>query len=151
MYGTDLKYGDVKQIAEAMGRSEQTFYNIMDVCRGIESYRRREHLSFAHHSEVKKLTPETQTWALEFAESTRFNVKQFRKWIKQGMPADGFREDIPTLPADNRPSFKALSGDLDKFMQRDPLTLKPEERTLFLSRLSEMKHMIADAEQRLKL
>jgi hypothetical protein len=129
VYGADLSYGDIKQIAEAMGRDEQTFYNLMTTCRAVESYRRRELVSFAHHSEVTKMTPEFQSWALEFAERVRFNVKQFRKWIKLGMPETGLPEEQTALPEKAGPRYNvtklAESGhhiatqDLNKIPPRE--------------------------------
>lgn len=129
LYGADLKYGDIKQIADAMERSEQTFYNIMDVCRGVESSRRREHLSFAHHAEVKKLSPENQTWALEFAESARYNVKDFRKWIKIGMPEAGLPKEITSgssggvdpIEITEEIHIRPLLSAFKSLMQKDPV------------------------------
>ena len=145
VYGADLQYGDVKQIADVMGRDVNTFYNLMTTCRGVESSRRREVLSFAHHYEVRGLTPDNQVKALGFAEQARFNVKQFRRWIKLGMPETGLPDEAtPALPAGNQSSHKTVISQFDKFFDRDPSKAKPQEREQAVSIYQQMTHTLSE-------
>lgn len=96
VYGERLEYGDIKKIAEDMGRDEHTLYNYKTVSRAIESSRRRELISFSHHYEVMGLPVDKQEYALSYLERDRMNLKDFRKWIKLGMPEGGLKSIIPS-------------------------------------------------------
>ena len=67
-YGVDNNYGKVSELAEVLGKSEQTVTNWVYVSRHVEFYRRRENLSHGHHEVVSGLSENEQAQWLEAAE-----------------------------------------------------------------------------------
>jgi hypothetical protein len=112
LYGVSLRYGDMPRFAEQFGRDESTLHTYKQMAENIEYTRRRVDLSFAHHQEVRKLPPAEQDRALAYAAENGFNRSDFRKWIKQGMPADGLPVAIPSpaQPASNDSAREEFYG-----------------------------------------
>lgn len=75
----EAAYGELyAQWVEETGLTKRTLANIASVGRRIESSRRREHVSFAHHAEVAYLPVPDQESLLEAAESrgwTRYDLR----------------------------------------------------------------------------
>lgn len=84
--------------------AEQTLYNLGSVYRRVDSYRRRENLSFSHHAEVASLDPELQTVWLDDALRHGWSSKQLREQIQL---ARGRKASTPAL------SFKAIGEVYD--------------------------------------
>jgi hypothetical protein len=141
VYG-EGRYGDIKKIAEIFGRKPETLYNYASVSRSIETSRRREVLSFGHHYEVIGLEPDEQDEALTYAVEHNLSVAAFRKLLR----GDGSKPS-PTLSGglDTDKSYNAMK----KLMQRDPVTLKPQERETARLRLLELRRWIDEMERRL--
>ena len=70
MVYADSEYGDIAAQAEEEGRPSQTLYNWKTVAKAIESSRRRENLSWAHHEAVMGLEPEHQESLWDWCEET---------------------------------------------------------------------------------
>jgi len=60
VYGTDLKYGDVDAIAQALGREPETLHQYAYVCRNVQLWIRIHNLSYAHHKLVAPLAEDEQ-------------------------------------------------------------------------------------------
>jgi hypothetical protein len=74
------RYGARAQTAGEgiFGREFQTLMNLASVCRAFETSRRREGLSFTHHSEVASLPPQKADRLLDRAEAEGWSVKDLR-------------------------------------------------------------------------
>jgi hypothetical protein len=94
-YGDEVKWGNTDEIAANLGKEPQTLYNYTTVAKAIEFSRRRENVSFSHHGEVMGLTSEEQEYALSYVARNRMSQKDFRKWIKLGMPEEGLPKSLP--------------------------------------------------------
>jgi hypothetical protein len=80
------RYGERKAIVEAEdwdGPAFQTCVNAANVCRKIESNRRRLELSFAAHAEVACLETESQEHLLNQAKAKKQNKMQVRDAVKR--------------------------------------------------------------------
>lgn len=89
VYG-DKAYGEKYAQAEAeTGFDPGTLANITSVCDRVEPSRRRAALSFAHHVEVAKLTPDEQTRWLEVAEKKGWTRAELRRALKGESGAGG--------------------------------------------------------------
>lgn len=150
-YGEDLQYGQVKQIADSLGKDYKTLRNCMTVSRAIEVSRRRDTLSYGHHEAVTKYEPDEQAQYLAYAQHQGLNRAQFRKWLKEEI--DG--NLTPELPSSDVPKFDVIARDLQKFMQTDPETLKPKQlqvlQTEIQNRLHELDRLAATIRQRFYL
>src|SRR3984893_9259921 len=85
------RYGDRKAMIEDEswnGPGFQTCMNAGAVCKAIETSRRREALSFTHHSEVAALAPKQQDRFLDSAEAEGLSVMKLRAAIRQGATID---------------------------------------------------------------
>jgi hypothetical protein len=136
-YGVDLRYGDIRKLAEELLRDENTLSNYKMVCQGVEFPRRRGNLSFGHHEVVYAYTPEEQDYYLhyaEYGEEKKLSVSRFRAWVKEQR---GQNANTRLLPPALR--FKAIGKEMDKFMDRDPSTAKPGERETALSYAAQMR------------
>ena len=137
VYGTDLQYGDIDQIAAALGRGSKTLYNYCYYSRAIKSSLRREHLSYNHHVLVSGLEPHDQEKALAYAASQdNFSIAKFRHWLKEQY---GLGEQVKrrALPTDLK--FRTIADELDKFALRDPATAKPKDRASVLGYAAQMR------------
>lgn len=80
----ERKYGDqYTQVEEDTGYSYNTLRHIKYTAANVELCRRRHNVSFAHHTEVAALEPETQSYFLERAELEGWSRKDLRREIKQ--------------------------------------------------------------------
>jgi hypothetical protein len=80
----EATYGEMyTQALDATGYKYQTLVNMKNVARSVQSNRRRETLSFAHHAEVAALLPEEQTAWLDLAEGQSLTVQQLRLRIRK--------------------------------------------------------------------
>lgn len=77
-YG-QIRYGETySQFAELTGYTEQSLMNMKFVAGRVELSRRRENLSFAHHTEVAGLPPSEQDYWLQCAEVEGWSSKRLR-------------------------------------------------------------------------
>lgn len=135
VYGLDLKYGEIKNFAEYFERDEHTLYNYMSISRNVESSLRNELLSYNHHVAVSKLAPAEQEYALKYAASAekRPSVAEFRKWIAENIQG----RSTPSLPAGG--NFLSMAKEASRFIQRDPTSLKAEDREEGLGYIAQMR------------
>lgn len=148
VYGVQLQYGDVKQVATALGRDEYTLYNYMSVSRSVGTSLRNEVLSYHHHVAVAKLDPDEQVAYLQYAAEHKLSVANFRKWIKEQQGSD---QNQPALSAGNMIDLDTPARGFKKFLQRDPSLLKPKERAEVIGYMTEMERLIADYRRRMGL
>lgn len=83
IYGEDHHYGRVREFGDRLGVKGATVSNWKSVCRAIEPSRRREELTFTHHTEVAGLPTEMQERWLEKAYNNGklYSVKRLRREI----------------------------------------------------------------------
>jgi hypothetical protein len=75
----DRMYGErYAQAIDVTGLSEGAIANKVSTCRNVAGSRRRETLSFGHHTEVSKLEPAEQAQWLEHADANRWNRATLR-------------------------------------------------------------------------
>lgn len=152
-YGEDVKYGDIGNIAAALGRETKTLYDYAYVARNVVFSVRTENLSWAHHSRVTKFPQDKQDYALKFAEKHGYSFLQFRKWIKLGMPETGLlsEEQAPALPSHgSTPVPKSALNGLEKLTQRDLSTLKPKQIAEGLAYITQARQWLDEMERRLR-
>lgn len=77
------KWGMYDDIAEETGYDKGTLKNIVSVTKSIETSLRRDDLSFSHHQEVAKLTPEKQEIFLNKAIEEKLSVRALREQIRR--------------------------------------------------------------------
>jgi site-specific DNA-methyltransferase (adenine-specific) len=78
------KYTDSKvydELEEITGIGRKTLQNYKSISENVDSSRRREDLSFGHHSEVAKLPEEKQTEFLNKASDGKLSVRELRNEI----------------------------------------------------------------------
>ena len=124
VYGSDLKYGDVKKLAETMGRDPGTFWEYANVCRSVKTWVRTQVLSYGHHRLVAPLTEDQQVFALNYAAENNLSIANFRKWLREQTG----RAEHPRLPEGEHPSRKFVMSQFDKLFDRDPSKANPQER-----------------------
>jgi N6-adenosine-specific RNA methylase IME4 len=78
---TDPKVYD--ELEEITGLERKTLQNFKSVTDKVDSSRRREDLSFGHHSEVSKLPPEKQEAFLKQASEEKLSVRDLRETIRK--------------------------------------------------------------------
>jgi len=66
-------------VAEEAGIEKKTLQNYKSISNSVEPSRRREELTFGHHSEVAKLEPEKQKFFLQKAVDENLSVRELRK------------------------------------------------------------------------
>ncbi len=89
------KWGMYDDIAEETGYEIKALQNIKSITDKVETSRRREELSFSHHSEVASLSPEKQTEFLNKAVEKKLSVRELREEIRK----DNFNQlETPLLP-----------------------------------------------------
>jgi hypothetical protein len=78
-----------EEAMEITGLAYGSLMNAASVCRRVEFSRRRENLSFKHHTEVASLDPEQQQELLEAAESGGWTTEIMRAQVRtlKGLPA----------------------------------------------------------------
>jgi hypothetical protein len=105
----EVRFGeDAHQIVAATGRSERTVLNWVWVASRVARSRRREELSFTHHSVVAPLDPQAQREWLQQAVDRRMSSRDLRDAIslprgseqeKATDGCDGFDEGLMQLRA----------------------------------------------------
>lgn len=77
-YG-EIRYGETySQVAELSGYRVETLMNMKFVTSRVEISRRRERLSFSHHTEVAALAPSEQDYWLDCAVAEGWSAKRLR-------------------------------------------------------------------------
>ena len=152
VYGLDLEYGDIKQFAEEWDREDATLHNYMSASRKVTFSLRNENVTYHHHLAITKYSerPDIQEYALSMAAHHKMTLKQFRAWIKLGMPEDWIAEeltDTPASPAGDVFAIDKVARDLKNLFKSDPSEWKPRQRTFFLGRIAELERMIAEAKR----
>jgi len=79
-------YGELASQALAADANYQTLANALWVGRQFEPSRRRETLSFKHHSEVASLEPDKQDELLDRAEAEHLSTRELREIVKGAKP-----------------------------------------------------------------
>jgi len=98
MLGDWLNYGENaygEKYAQAIDNVTYDYAylrNIAYVCRNVEMSRRRDSLSFSHHTEVAHLDPDLQDLWLQTAEDQGLNSKVLRQAIKDAKGIDEKKE-----------------------------------------------------------
>ena len=146
-YGANLRYGDIRKLADALERDENTLSNYKMVCQGIEFPRRRGNLSFGHHEVVYVFSPDEQEYYLHYAahgEEKPLSVSRFRAWVKEQR-----REVSHALPAyASTPVPKPALSGLEKLAQRDPSTYKQKDRTAILKYAAQVQAWLDELVER---
>jgi len=88
------KWGMYDDIAEETGYDKQTLKNLKSVSENVLSTVRLPNLSYTHHAEVAKLTPEKQTEFLNKAVEEKLSVRELRSKIRK----DGIEFKSSGLP-----------------------------------------------------
>lgn len=97
----EQEWGMYKDLSETTGFSEKTIRSDKYVANKVESSRRRDDLSFSHHTEVAALEPEKQDYWLDKAQDEKLTRKQLRQEIskekntddRKRAPAHGFEDN----------------------------------------------------------
>jgi len=98
MLGDWLNYGEnaygekYAQAIDSVTYDYSYLRNIAYVCRNVEMSRRRDSLSFSHHTEVAHLDPDLQDLWLQTAEDQGLNSKVLRQAIKDAKGIDEKKE-----------------------------------------------------------
>jgi len=124
----ECKYGE--KYAQALDETpfvQGTLQNDVWVAKHIEISRRRENLSFNHHSEVAKFEPEEQDYWLDLAEQNGWTQKKLRAAIKGGRndkarktPALLGQFDVDIRIGDFREVLSDLEDQSVKLILTDP-------------------------------
>jgi len=97
-YG-EQKYGETyAQAIDGTQYDYQTLSNDKWIASRVEVSRRRENLSFSHHSEVAELDPEEQDELLDLADNQKLNRSEFRKVVRSYK----LQLDLPELTDEER-------------------------------------------------
>jgi hypothetical protein len=150
VYGEAIQWGDIPSLAQELGFATQTLYDYASVSRKVQFSIRIENLSFAHHRLVMSMTPDYQTYALQFAAHHKYSVADFRKWIKLGMPEEGLLNDAltPTLPASTAVVKDREWADLRSDVERISLnpsvihSMPADERKAIAKRLEKLLKLL---------
>ena len=91
------KYTDSKvydELEEITGLERKTLQNYKYVADSVESSLRKEDLSYKHHEEVAKLTPEKQVEFLNKAVDEKLSVRELREEVRK----KDIKESYPEMP-----------------------------------------------------
>lgn len=108
-----------EEAAAIVGKSIKTLYNWTSIGNQVEISRRRERLTFTHHAVVASLTPEWQTYWLQWAEVKGWKTRQLEMMIQQhpeGIPEGA--EPSPALPSGRRTAVDKVAQNELKLRQR---------------------------------
>jgi hypothetical protein len=86
-------YGELASQALAADANYQTLANTLWVGRQFEPSRRRETLSFRHHSEVAALEPAQQDELLDRAEAEHLSTRELREIVQGAKPEEGCQHE----------------------------------------------------------
>lgn len=139
VYGAELQYGDITQIAQAMGRDPTTFIEYAHVCRKVQLLVRTNTLSYSHHKMVAPYKPEDQRGLLDYAAENGLSLRQFRAWL------DSMSQKV--IPARTDKSVAdpvAVTRQLNKFFKRDPSTYNQDERQEARNYIEHMERVFAE-------
>lgn len=81
-FGEDTYHEKVAQSMDVTGLEFETLANIASVCRRVPASRRRESLTFGHHTEVASQEPDRQETLLAEAEEQGWSVRALREAIQ---------------------------------------------------------------------
>jgi hypothetical protein len=107
VYAIERGYGDThgkyEKVSELTGYTPEALQNYASIARSVEISRRRENLSFSHHTEVAPLPADEQAYWLEQASINHWSAKRLRSEITNPqLPAETVRQD--DAPPDDRPA-----------------------------------------------
>lgn len=88
------KWGMYDDVAEETGYETKALRNIKYVADSVELSRRKDNLSFSHHSEVASLSPEKQELFLNKAVDEKLSVRDLREEIRK----DKVLIETPSFP-----------------------------------------------------
>lgn len=92
----------------------QTLANVAFVASRVKFSRRRENLSFSHHSEVAALEPAEQDFWLSRAEAEGLSTRELRRQIREHKRQKLIAEGLAALPPEMRDRFTLICGDFDE-------------------------------------
>lgn len=140
VYGVDLHYGDIAQIAAALGRDSATLHNYASVSRNVEFSLRSENLSYNHHVLIAPLPSPRQLEALIYATEHHLSVAAFRQWLKG---------ESPKLPAGGMaPDIVSISREIKHLMGQDLSHFKPQNKAALLAHLTQLRRLIDTIESK---
>jgi hypothetical protein len=93
--GDWVRYGNArwgekyKEASRITGYDVQSLRNMAYVAGSIETYRRRDNLTWSHHAEVAPLDPEEQDRWLKLAETERMSVADLRIELRSARRVEG--------------------------------------------------------------
>ena len=82
VYGQDKFDDRYSEVTAAVGLDYQTLRNYAWVARKVDLSRRRESLSFQHHAEVARLSPDEQNRWLDLAVENRWSRNELRRHLR---------------------------------------------------------------------
>lgn len=109
-YG-EVRFGEIAaQAAAATGRAERTLVNWAWTCRNVPPSRRRDALSFSHHTVVAALEPAEQARYLDLAEEKTLTTRE----LEAAIEAEREPDDLIPWPGARlvEEHFDALRADL---------------------------------------
>lgn len=109
-----------KEAIERTGLDYQTLRNYAWVARRFEHDRRRDSLSFAHHAEVTRLSPQEQDYWLRKAEQQKWSRNELRRAVRASLAAQSDATEIPPSSGDEKQEVPRLatSGAAEKRRQK---------------------------------
>lgn len=110
-YGIERGYGDTREkyeaVAKLTGYTPEALQNFASIARSVEISRRRENLSFSHHTEVAPLSPDEQVYWLEQATIKHWSAKRLRAEIATPqLPAETVSDDNGAAPPPDSPTIE---------------------------------------------
>jgi hypothetical protein len=140
-YG-EVVYGETyEQASKLVRRSVKTLQNWCYVCSSVEISRRREDLSFTHHTYVAALSPEDQEHFLKLASNNRLSVKKLNEQIaasKADIISPSPTDDEPVNPLANRRTIRTIHRVWRK-VSSGAGDVKPEDIELIEKWLEQVK------------
>lgn len=114
----ECAYGEkYAQALEKTGKSYGRLKNITYTCRSVEKSRRRDNLSFSHHTVVAPLEPNEQDYWLDEAIENDWNDKEMDEAIheSQGLPAPAsYTDSLEQSNGNLRQTVKRLETELEE-------------------------------------
>jgi hypothetical protein len=153
VYGEAIQWGDIPALAQELGFAVQTLYDYASVSRKVQFSIRIENLSFAHHRLVMSMTPDYQSYALQFAAHQKYSVAAMRKWIKLGMPEEGLLDEqeqpalLAAAPVVKDREWDNLRSDVERISHNPSLiqSMSADERKAIAQRLEKLLKLLKAA------
>ena len=113
----DSRWGMYDSFLKIAPFAKQTVIKDKYIAESIESFRRRNDLSFGHHEAVASLDPDTQDYFLDMAVDEGLSVSQLRKVIKEyNIPKEGVvyleMKGIGLTPAEELKIVKKVQDEM---------------------------------------